>query len=138
MNDPVNRPSHYELFPDGTQAIDVIRAALTPEEFIGYCKGNALKYRLRAGKKDALQQDIDKAETYVAMMNPPAMVPTCGSIPVELYDNCTPGPIVPHIVTGMHKSEWARPPQQTAKEYCGPFADCDKCPEPCTNCEPLF
>jgi hypothetical protein len=56
------------LFPDGTEAIDIIKAALTPEEFIGYCKGNCLKYRLRAGKKDDLQQDIDKAGTYVDMI----------------------------------------------------------------------
>ncbi|AEA99057.2 DUF3310 domain-containing protein [Alteromonas mediterranea] len=63
VHDPVNNPKHYDLFPD-QQAIDVIRAALTPEEFAGYCKGNALKYRLRAGNKDKLQQDIDKSEWY--------------------------------------------------------------------------
>jgi len=83
MSDPVNKPSHYQLFPDGTQAIDVIKATLTPEEFRGYCKGNALKYRLRAGKKDALQQDIDKAETYVAMMSPPP-------IPLTQDEYCGP------------------------------------------------
>lgn len=62
--DPVNKPKHYQLFADGTQAIDIIKASLTPEEFAGYCKGNALKYRLRAGNKDKLQQDIDKADWY--------------------------------------------------------------------------
>lgn len=61
--DPVNRPSHYQLFP-GQEAIDVIRAALTDEEFAGYCKGNALKYRLRAGEKGDTQQDIDKSNWY--------------------------------------------------------------------------
>lgn len=68
MNDAVSKPSHYMLFADGTEAIDVIRSALTPEEFIGYCKGNVLKYRLRAGKKDKLEQDIAKAETYAKML----------------------------------------------------------------------
>ena len=63
MSDPVNHPTHYKLFP-GQEAIDIIQAALTPEEFRGYLKGNALKYRLRAGNKDDLQQDIDKAEWY--------------------------------------------------------------------------
>jgi len=63
MSDPVNHPAHYKLFP-GQEAIDIIRAALTPEEFRGYLKGNALKYRLRAGNKDDLQQDINKAEWY--------------------------------------------------------------------------
>jgi len=68
VNDAVNKPSHYQLFADGTQSIDVIRRALTPEEFVGFCKGNCLKYRLRAGKKDALEQDIAKAETYANML----------------------------------------------------------------------
>lgn len=63
MSDAVNHPKHYKLFP-GQEAIDIIQAALTPEEFRGYLKGNALKYRLRAGNKDDLQQDIDKAEWY--------------------------------------------------------------------------
>ena len=55
------------LFPD-MEAIEAIKLVLTPEEFIGYCKGNALKYRLRAGKKDKLEQDIAKAETYVKFL----------------------------------------------------------------------
>lgn len=62
-DDPVNHPSHYQLFP-GQEAIDIIRAALTDEEFRGYCKGNALKYRLRAGEKGDTQQDIDKSNWY--------------------------------------------------------------------------
>src|SRR5690606_7791349 len=63
MSDPVNHPAQYKLFP-GQEAIDIIQAALTPEEYRGYLKGNALKYRLRAGNKDDLRQDIDKSEWY--------------------------------------------------------------------------
>lgn len=63
-HDPVNNPKHYDLFADGTQSMDVIQSALSPEEFKGFLKGNCLKYRLRAGKKDKLQQDIDKANWY--------------------------------------------------------------------------
>ena len=62
-HDPVNNPKHYDLFPD-MQSMDIIQAALTEEEFIGFLKGNCLKYRLRAGNKDLLQQDIDKATWY--------------------------------------------------------------------------
>jgi len=65
--DVVKNPSHYQLFPD-TEVIDVIRGQLTEPEFKGYCKGNVLKYRLRAGKKDDVQQDIDKADQYRAML----------------------------------------------------------------------
>ena len=67
-SDPTNYPSHYQLFP-GQEAIDVIRAALTDEEFAGYCKGNALKYRLRAGEKGDTQQDIDKSNWYRDRLN---------------------------------------------------------------------
>ena len=64
MNDPVNKPKHYCLFDDGTEAINIIKASLTSEEFKGYLKGNFLKYRLRAGEKDDLKQDIDKSNWY--------------------------------------------------------------------------
>lgn len=63
MNDEINNPSHYMLFPD-MEAIDVIKAALTQEEFAGYCKGNALKYRLRAGEKGPVEKCIAKACWY--------------------------------------------------------------------------
>lgn len=62
-NDEINSPSHYMLFPD-MEAIDVIKAALTPEEFKGYLKGNALKYRLRAGDKGPAEKCIGKARWY--------------------------------------------------------------------------
>jgi len=63
VTDEINHPSHYMLFPD-MEAIDVIKAALTPEEFAGYCKGNALKYRLRAGEKGPVEKCIAKANWY--------------------------------------------------------------------------
>jgi hypothetical protein len=62
-HNPVTNPKHYDLFP-GQQSIDVIRAALTPEEFSGFCKGNALKYRLRAGEKGDAAEDLAKANWY--------------------------------------------------------------------------
>lgn len=62
-NDPVNQPSHYKLFPD-MEAIEVIRRTLSYPEFIGFCKGNALKYRLRAGEKGDALQDLAKSNWY--------------------------------------------------------------------------
>ena len=62
--DNVNHPAHYKLFPN-QEAIDIIRATLTADEYIGYCKGNALKYRLRAGLKgDNAIEDLAKANWY--------------------------------------------------------------------------
>jgi hypothetical protein len=63
MSDPVNHPKHYKVFPN-MEAIDIIRKVLTEEEFNGYLKGNFLKYRLRAGDKDDLEQDIAKSNWY--------------------------------------------------------------------------
>lgn len=63
MTDEINSPRHYMLFPD-MESIDVIQKALTPDEFIGFCKGNALKYRLRAGDKGPAEKCIAKANWY--------------------------------------------------------------------------
>lgn len=62
-SDLINKPKHYQLIGD-LEAIDVIQRVLTPEQFEGYLIGNFLKYRLRAGKKDDLAQDIAKSEWY--------------------------------------------------------------------------
>ena len=66
--DVVNAPAHYQFFP-GTEAIEIIAASMTLDEFRGYCMGNRLKYRLRAGNKDKLEQDIAKSDKYVELFN---------------------------------------------------------------------
>lgn len=63
MSDMIDNPEHYQVFPD-YEAIEMICEILTEEEYIGYLKGNVLKYRLRAGKKDAAEADIAKALKY--------------------------------------------------------------------------
>ena len=62
-DDPVHHPNHYMLAPE-LEAIDVIRASLTPNEYMGYLKGSILKYRLRAGRKGEAEQDIAKSDWY--------------------------------------------------------------------------
>ena len=42
MTDMVNNPDHYNQ--GDIECIDAIRAMLTDEEFIGYLRGNSLKY----------------------------------------------------------------------------------------------
>lgn len=68
-DDAVHQPKHYELM-EGVESIEIIAASLTEAEWRGFCLGNAVKYRLRAGKKDALQQDIDKANNYTDNLFP--------------------------------------------------------------------
>lgn len=58
----VFRPKHYEILDKPT--IEMLACSMTPNEWRGFCMGNILKYRLRAGKKDSLEQDIGKANEY--------------------------------------------------------------------------
>lgn len=51
-HDVVNSPKHYKLRGLDMESVDVIKATLTPEEFKGWLKGNAMKYLFRLGKKD--------------------------------------------------------------------------------------
>jgi hypothetical protein len=60
--DPVN-PDHYRR--GDIEAIDAIEASMSPEEFQGYCKGNALKYLWRYRYKGKPQQDLEKARWYL-------------------------------------------------------------------------
>lgn len=60
--DVVNSPPHYKK--GSVECIDAIQAALTPEEFRGYCKGNALKYVWRERWKDGVES-LDKANWYL-------------------------------------------------------------------------
>ena len=57
----VVRPAHYTR--GAVECIDAIEAALTPEEYRGYLKGNVLKYFWRERDKGGLQS-IQKAEYY--------------------------------------------------------------------------
>lgn len=59
--DVVNAPAHYRQ--GGVECIQAIAAALTPEEFRGYLKGNCIKYVWRERHKNGLQ-DIQKLGWY--------------------------------------------------------------------------
>ncbi len=60
--DLVNHPPHY--CAGEIECIQAIRAALTPEEFRGFCKGNALAYLWRERHKGG-DVDLRKAEWYI-------------------------------------------------------------------------
>lgn len=59
--DNVNQPSHYTQ--GGIECIEAIKAALTPEEFRGYCKGNIIKYVWRERFKNG-NEDLEKLKKY--------------------------------------------------------------------------
>ena len=77
----MNNPTAFELGLNGTRADDLqvsgnhykdmgvqpwalMEAVLTREEFIGYLKGNAIKYAMRQGKKQD-SDDAGKAKHYM-------------------------------------------------------------------------
>ena len=65
MEDAVNHPKHYNKH--GIECIQAIRAALTAEEFKGYCKGNVIKYTWREQYKNGLE-DLKKAAWYLTRL----------------------------------------------------------------------
>lgn len=64
--DMVNEPPHYKQ--GGIECIDAIKSALTPEEWRGYCKGNALKYIWRERHKGC-DESLQKADWYLNRLN---------------------------------------------------------------------
>jgi hypothetical protein len=61
--DSVTKPVHYNT--GSVECIEGLEAALTPEEFQGYLKGNAMKYLWRCNHKGNKKQDLDKAQWYL-------------------------------------------------------------------------
>lgn len=61
-NDSVNSPTHY--CRGGLECIEVIKAELTPEQYIGYLYGNVTKYLWRYQYKNGLE-DLKKAAHYL-------------------------------------------------------------------------
>jgi len=55
---------HYKDM--GIQPWAVMEAVLTHEEFVGFLKGNVIKYAMRQGKKDS--DDANKARHYAVKL----------------------------------------------------------------------
>lgn len=60
----VKSPKHYRLEGLNIESIDVIKATLGKEGFKAFCKGNIMKYLIRAEKKNGLE-DYKKAQIYL-------------------------------------------------------------------------
>ena len=59
----VDHPQHYGGAENPYEVIKVLQAWLTPEEYVGFLKGNALKYNARHRQKGGLE-DLRKAQWY--------------------------------------------------------------------------
>lgn len=54
--------SHYIDMP--IQPWDVMECVMSEQEFIGFLKGNIIKYSMRAGHKGDAKLDLEKAKHY--------------------------------------------------------------------------
>ena len=64
-SDEVQHPEHYTR--GGIECIEAIRASMEPADFMGYCKGNVMKYIWRWQDKGGLM-DLQKARVYLNWM----------------------------------------------------------------------
>jgi hypothetical protein len=64
--DMVNHPPHYKV--GGIETIQFIKAKLTKEEYIGYLRGNVLKYASRLGAKNNASEDAGKMAWYAKQL----------------------------------------------------------------------
>jgi len=62
-SDMVNSPDHYTH--NGIEAINVIEAKLTGEQYEGYLQGSTMKYLLRSNYKGKRNEDLKKAQWYL-------------------------------------------------------------------------
>lgn len=63
-------PTHYQLW-EGMEPFELHKKLLSPEEYIGYLKGNILKYKLRMGFKpgEPYKRDMAKIKAYQGELN---------------------------------------------------------------------
>lgn len=59
------KPSHYKLW-DGMQEFELHRKLLSRDEYIGFLKGNIIKYQMRLGRKptEPVERDQEKIKVY--------------------------------------------------------------------------
>lgn len=65
-NNDSGKPENQKHYQGLIQPIEIMRDLLSPEEFIGFCKGNMIKYAYRAGRKEGESgiKDKEKYEAY--------------------------------------------------------------------------
>ena len=62
MTDEIN-PNHYTT--GSIECIDAIKASMSEKEFVGFLKGNAIKYLWRYDKKGRPVVDLQKSIWYI-------------------------------------------------------------------------
>lgn len=65
-DDPVNHPSHY--CKGGIECLDAIEASMGSDEYLGFLKGQIMKYVWRYDLKGKPIEDLKKARFYLDRM----------------------------------------------------------------------
>lgn len=58
-------PEEATHYHGAVEPIELMQSILTPEEFKGFLKGNAIKYAFRAGRKAGESAEKDKTKFHV-------------------------------------------------------------------------
>ena len=64
--DAVNHPKHYTS--GAVECIEAIESAMTRVEFIGFLRGQVIKYVWRCTQKGTAVQDVQKAGWYLKLL----------------------------------------------------------------------
>lgn len=64
--DVVNNPSHYNT--GGIECIEGIESSMSEDAFVGYLKGNCMKYLWRYEYKGKPLEDLQKAQWYLTLL----------------------------------------------------------------------
>ena len=69
--DEVTAPEGYfDAHYNGVvQPIELMQMIMSPEEFIGFLKGNIIKYTMRLGKKDVPEKELTKIKRYASWLD---------------------------------------------------------------------
>lgn len=62
-SDPVESPTHYNS--GSIECIEAIKASMSNREYLGYLKGNVMKYLWRYDYKGKAREDLKKANWYL-------------------------------------------------------------------------
>ncbi len=111
QDDPVNHPTHYNQ--GGVECIVAIEAALGPQGFIDYLRGQAMKYNWRLGLKGNPTQDGQKGQWYQNLLVKKLQEL---STPVNLSVAQTDKVKEPSYVTGIPANN---PPHTFSMHRCG-------------------
>jgi len=64
-----SNPSHYRRPGVSFEVIDVLKAQMSRERFLGFLQGNSIKYLLRCEHKGTEAEDVKKAKWYTDYLN---------------------------------------------------------------------